>query len=169
MVGPTGKVYMFIPAEVVKIKEAPVLANGATPMPGHPNIIAETAPIDAFSTLEPVDRVWIRQNYHDLYDKFMGPANVPAFNKAVFKALKPGGLYIVIDHAAPDGSGIADTDTTHRIDPAVIKKDVLAAGFVFDGESNALRNPADPRTALVFDKSIRGHTDQVVYRFRKPS
>ena len=169
IVGPSGKVYMFIPSEAVKVHDAPALPNGATPIPGHANIIAETAPIDAFSTLEPVDLVWIRQNYHDLYDKFMGPADVPAFNYAVFKALKPGGLYIVVDHAAPDGSGLADTDTTHRIDPAVVKRDVLAAGFVFDGESRALRNSADPRTALVFDKSIRGRTDQFVYRFRKPN
>jgi predicted methyltransferase len=90
-------------------------------------------------------------------------------NRAVFKALKPGGVYVVIDHVAPAGSGMADTDTLHRIDPAIVKKQVLAAGFVFAGESKLLRNSADPHTILVFDKSIRGHTDQFVYRFRKPS
>ncbi len=169
VVGPGGKVYMFIPAEVVKMKEAPDLANGSTPFPDHPNVIALTAPINAFSVPESVDVVWIRQNYHDLHDKFMGPADVPQFNKAVFKALKPGGEFIVIDHSAPDGSGLADTDTTHRIDAAQAKKEVTAAGFVFEGESNLLRNPADPRTALVFDKSIRGHTDQFIYKFRKPA
>jgi len=168
-VGPSGKVYMFIPAEVVKIKEAPALANGSTPFPDHPNVIALTAPINAFSAPEPVDIVWIRQNYHDLHDKFMGPADVPAFNAAVFKALKPGGEFIVVDHSAPDGSGLADTDTTHRIDAAQVKKEVTAAGFKFDGESALLRNAADPRTALVFDKSIRGHTDQFIYKFRKPN
>lgn len=168
LVGPTGKVYMFNPAEMVKIHEAPDLPTGATPVPGHPNISVLAAPIDAFSTPEAVDVVWIRQNYHDLYDPFMGPANVPAFNKAVYKALKPGGVFIVIDHAAPDGSGLASTNTTHRIDAAVVKKDVAAAGFTFEGESQALRNADDPRTILVFDKSIRGHTDQFVYRFRKP-
>jgi predicted methyltransferase len=98
----------------------------------------------------------------------MGPANVPGFNAAVFKALKPGGVYIVIDHSAPDGSGLADTDTTHRIDAAAVKQEVTTAGFVFEGASEVLRNPADPRTALVFDKSIRGHTDQFVFKFRKP-
>lgn len=168
VVGPAGKVYMFIPAEMVKIHEAPALPTGTKPFTDHPNIIVLAAPIDAFSTPEPVDVVWIRQNYHDLYDPFMGPANVPAFNKAVYRALKPGGVYIVIDHAAPDGSGLASTNTTHRIDAAVVKKDMAAAGFIFDGESQALRNADDPRTALVFDKSIRGHTDQFVYRFRKP-
>ncbi|MEO8926820.1 MAG: methyltransferase [Caulobacteraceae bacterium] len=168
-VGPSGKVYMFIPAEMVKMKEAPALANGSTPFPDHPNVVALTAPINAFSTPESVDVVWIRQNYHDLHDKFMGPADVPAFNAAVFKALKPGGEFIVIDHSAPDGSGLADTDTTHRIDAAQVKTEVTAAGFKFEGESDLLRNPADPRTALVFDKSIRGHTDQFIYKFRKPA
>ncbi|HEY5289352.1 MAG TPA: methyltransferase [Caulobacteraceae bacterium] len=169
VVGAKGKVYMFIPAEVVKLKEAPALANGSAPFPDHPNVIALTAPIDAFSVPEPVDVVWIRQNYHDLHDKFMGPANVPAFNAAVFKALKPGGEYIVIDHSAPNGSGLADTETAHRIDAAQVKKEVSAAGFRFSGESNLLRNPADPRTALVFDKAIRGKTDQFIYKFRKPA
>ncbi len=168
VVGPSGKVYMFIPAEVVKMKEAPALPTGATPFPDHPNVSVVAAPIDAFSAPESVDMVWVRQNYHDLYDPFMGPANVPAFDKAVFKALKPGGLFIVIDHAAPDGSGLTSTNTTHRIDAAVVKKDMAAAGFQFVGETDVLRNPSDPRTALVFDKSIRGHTDQFVYKFRKP-
>ena len=167
-VGPSGKVYMFIPAEVVKMKEAPDVPEGSKPFSDHPNAITHTAPINAFSVAEPADVVWIRQNYHDLHDKFMGPADVPGFNAAVFKALKPGGEYFIIDHSAPDGSGLADTDTTHRIDAATLKAEVTAAGFVFVGESDVLRNPADPRTALVFDKSIRGHTDQFVYKFRKP-
>ena len=91
------------------------------------------------------------------------------FDKKVFDALKPGGLFVVIDHVAPAGSGLADTNTLHRIDPAVVKREVEAAGFVFDGESNALRNPADPHDLKVFDKAIRGHTDQFIYRFRKPA
>jgi predicted methyltransferase len=110
----------------------------------------------------------MRQNYHDLYDKFMGPADVPAFNKAVYEALKPGGRFVIIDHSAADGSGLADTETLHRIDAARVKADLAAAGFKFVGESDALRNPADPRTKLVFDPSIRGHTDQFVYVFQRP-
>jgi predicted methyltransferase len=98
----------------------------------------------------------------------MAPTDVPTFDKAVFKALKKGGYFVVIDHSAPDGSGLADTNTTHRIDAAVVKKDMEAAGFVFVGESSALRNPADPRDKLVFDPSIRGKTDQFIYLFQKP-
>lgn len=167
-VGPDGNVYMFIPAEIVKAKEAPELANGSKPFPSYPNIIALTAPIADFKAPAPVDLVWIRQNYHDLYDPFMGPADVAKFNKAVFDALKPGGLYIVVDHAAPAGSGLADTNTTHRIDPAVVKKDMAAAGFKFVSESDLFKNPADPHDKLVFDPSIRGHTDQFMFKFRKP-
>jgi predicted methyltransferase len=167
-VGPKGHVYRLQLLEAAKAEKTPILANGATPFPDYPNITEDAVATGAFATRGPVDVIWIRQNYHDLYDKFMGPADVPAFNKAVYKSLKPGGLYVVIDHSAPDGSGIADTDTTHRIDAAVVKKDMAAAGFKFVGESNVLRNPEDPRDKLVFDKSIRGKTDQFVYLFRKP-
>jgi predicted methyltransferase len=131
-------------------------------------VTALVAPANSFAVPAAADVVWIRQNYHDLYDKFMGPADVPAFNKAVFKALKPGGVYVIIDHSAPDGSGLSATDTTHRIDAAVVKKDMAAAGFLFVGESDVLRNPADTRDKLVFAKEIRGKTDQFVYLFRKP-
>jgi predicted methyltransferase len=168
VVGPSGHVYAFLPSEIAKARKITPPPDNSAPNPKYPNVTINTAPINNFSTSEPVDRVWIRQNYHDLYDPFMGPADVPAFNKAVYKALKPGGLFVIIDHAAPDGSGLADTNTTHRIDAAVVKKDMAAAGFKFVGESNVLRNPADPRDKLVFDPSIRGKTDQFVYLFRKP-
>jgi predicted methyltransferase len=76
---------------------------------------------------------------------------------------------VVVDHVAPAGSGMRDTDTLHRIDPAIVRKQVESVGFVFDGESKVLRNPKDPHDIKVFDKSIRGHTDQFAYRFRKPA
>lgn len=108
------------------------------------------------------------QDYHDLHDKFMRPTDAAVFNKAVLKALKPGGAYVVIDHAAQPGSGLRDTDTLHRIDPASIIREVQAAGFVLEAQSDLLRNPADTHTSIVFDPQIRGHTDQVFLRFRKP-
>jgi predicted methyltransferase len=168
VVGPTGKVYTFLPLEIVKLKKTTAPVNGSTPSADYPNVTIYAAPVNDFSTPYPVDVVWIRQNYHDLYDPFMGPADVPAFNKAVYKSLKKGGLYVIIDHSAPDGSGIASTNTTHRIDAARVKADLAAAGFKFVGESNLLRNPADTRDKLVFDPSIRGKTDQFIYLFRKP-
>ncbi len=167
-VGAKGSVTMWQSLEMAKAEDEKLPADGSKPLAGYANVTAMSGPINAFSTPTHVDVVWMRQNYHDLYDKFMGPANVPAVNLAVFKALKHGGAYVIIDHSAPDGSGLASTDTTHRIDAAVVKKDMAAAGFVFVGESNVLRNPADPRDKLVFDKAIRGKSDQFVYLFRKP-
>jgi len=110
---------------------------------------------------------WTAQIYHDLHNS-QTPDQVIGFNKAVFAALKPGGVYIVSDHAAVDGSGLSATKTLHRIDPAVIKAEVTAAGYSFDGQSPALRNADDPKTAIILDPAIRGKTDQIVCRFRKP-
>ena len=117
---------------------------------------------------KPVDLVWTVQNYHDVPNGGGGEVALAAFNNAVFKALKPGGIYIVVDHVAPAGSGLADTNTLHRIDPAIVKKQVLAAGFQWVGESKVLANPKDDHTLKVFDPKIRGFTDQFVYKFRKP-
>ena len=98
----------------------------------------------------------------------MGPADVPAFNKAVFAALRPGGVYVILDHAAKPGSGVANTEDLHRIDPARVKSDVLAAGFKLDAESAIFADKSDDHTKVVFDPSVRGHTDQFLYRFKKP-
>ena len=106
--------------------------------------------------------------WSDLHDKFFGPPDIKKVNKAIYDSLKPGGVFIVLDHAAERGSGLRDTDTLHRIDEAAVKKEVEAAGFKFVGESEVLRNPNDPRTKLVFDPSIRGKTDQFILKFRKP-
>jgi predicted methyltransferase len=167
-VGPKGKVYAVHLTEADKAEHETTPVAGSAPYPEHPNITVVATTANTLTLPTKADVVWIRQNYHDLYDKFMGPSDVPAFNKAVFAALKPGGLFVVIDHSAPDGSGLASTDTTHRIDAARVKTDMAAAGFVFVRESDALRNPADPRTKLVFDPSVKGHTDQFVYVFRRP-
>jgi predicted methyltransferase len=165
-VGPTGKVYAVETAEVVKVhpQALDMMQSLATQ---SPNVIVSGDPV-ASALPAGLDAVIIRQNYHDLYDKFMGPADVPAFNKAVFAALKPGGVYVVLDHAATAGSGISATDTLHRIDPARVKADVLAAGFKLDAESSILANASDDHTKNVFDPSVRNHTDQFLYRFKKP-
>ena len=165
-VGPTGKVYAVETAEVVKVHPQ-VLDTMHSLSAQSPNVIVSDDPV-ASALPAGLDAVVIRQNYHDLYDKFMGPADVPAFNKAVFAALKPGGVYVVLDHAAAAGSGISATDTLHRIDPARVKADVLAAGFKLDAESSILANASDDHTKNVFDPSVRGHTDQFLYRFKKP-
>jgi predicted methyltransferase len=165
-VGPSGKVYAIETAEVVK-SHPDLLTKMNAIAAQSPNVVVSEDPV-ASALPSGLDAVFIRQNYHDLYDKFMGPADVPAFNKAVFAALKPGGVYVVLDHAAVAGSGISATETLHRIDPARVKADVLAAGFKLDAESSILANASDDHTKIVFDPSIRGHTDQFLYRFKKP-
>jgi predicted methyltransferase len=166
-VGPKGTVFAFTPAEFGKFSKTPLPANGAHPDPERPNIVFLTAPANDFSTPKPLDLVWTSQNYHDLKYPFAAPADTAAVNRAVFAALKPGGLYVVLDHVGlPDKW--APSTKLHRIDPAVVRKEVEAAGFLFDGSTEVLRNPYDPHDKNVYDASIRGHTDQFVYRFRKP-
>ena len=168
-VGPKGHVYALWPNEyAAEAHPAPEHQTAAYRKPPWTNITVVLQPAKAFATPEPVDLVFTSQNYHDYPDKFMGPTDPAVLNRAVFKALKPGGLYVIIDHSAPKGSGLKDTETLHRIDVETVKAQVKAAGFVLDGESQALRNPKDPLTIKVFDEKIRGHTDQFALRFRKP-
>jgi predicted methyltransferase len=144
VVGPTGHVYAMVP-QVAEALERP-----------------ETAKIASFAAKHANTSIVINGS------GAAKPADLIAFDKAIYAALKPGGVFIVVDHAAPAGSGTADTKTLHRIDPAVVLRDVEGAGFVFDGRSEVLTNPADPKTKIVFDPSIRGHTDQFAFKFRKP-
>lgn len=168
VVGSTGHVYGFSPTELGKILKTPLPPNGGTPDPKFPNFTALVAPANDFDPPVPVDLVWLSDNYHDFHDPFFAPADIARINAAVFKALKPGGIYLILDHAAEKGSGLRDTNTLHRIDEAAVKAEVEAAGFQLVGESDVLRNPADDHTKKIFDPAIRGRTDQFVLRFRKP-
>ena len=165
-VGPQGKVIAIIPAAAEAAYPEPTKAVRAMTANGWPNISVVSTPLDPAITGK-LDMFWTAQNYHDLHNS-QTPEQVLGFNKAVFAALKPGGVYVIVDHAGREGTGITETKTLHRIDPAIIKSEVAAAGFKFDGESQTLRNPADPKTAAIFDPAIRGKTDQIVYRFKKP-
>jgi predicted methyltransferase len=167
-VGPKGYVYAYLPSNLDQHmkKASPVYAIAANPH--YANVSVIHAPVEKFVAPEKLDLVWTSQNYHDLHDSFFGPADIPAVNKAIYDSLKPGGIYLVLDHAAAAGSGLRDTETLHRIDEAAVKKEVEAAGFKLVAESNILRNPADTHTLKVFDPSIRGHTDQFILKFRKP-
>lgn len=168
-VGPTGHVYAFQPSELDSFfkdgKRAPVYDIAADPE--YANVTVIHTPVNGYVMPMDADVVWTAQNYHDLHDPFMGPADLAKVNKAIHASLKPGGLYIVLDHRSKAGKGIADTNTLHRIDPAVVKTEVEAAGFKFAGESKVLANPKDDLTLLVFDKAIRHHTDQFIFKFKK--
>ena len=165
-VGPRGKVYAVETAEVVKAHPAALTGMQALAA-AQPQVVVSADPVSA-PLPTGLDAVFIRQNYHDLYDKFMGPADVPAFNRAVYKALKPGGVYVILDHAAKPGADMGVTETLHRIDPARVKADVLAAGFKLDAESPILRNPEDDGAKNVFAPAFKDRTDQFLFRFRKP-
>jgi predicted methyltransferase len=170
VVGPTGHVYAVEPTAFFKFEHfvkavAELQAYAVT----HPNVTVTTAAaLEGTRFPEKLDLFWISRNYHDLHDKFMGPVDTAAFNKAVYEALKPGGVYVVLDHSAAPGAAGDVTETLHRIESSAVRREVEAVGFKFDSESSILANPADPRTAKVFDQTIRGHTDQFILKFRKP-
>jgi predicted methyltransferase len=163
VVGPQGRVYAVWPKEYDESSDK-VKAIAAE----YGNVELLVQPAAKLTAPQPVAVVFTSQNYHDYPDKFMGPTDPAILNAAVFAALKPGGLYIIVDHSAQAGSGLRDTDTLHRIDEATVKQQVLAAGFEYVAESDVLRNRSDDRKTNVFDAAIRGRTDQFVYKFRKP-
>jgi predicted methyltransferase len=169
-VGPRGRVYAIWPNEydAESHPDSDKLRALARQAPWR-NIEVVVQPAKAFSTPQPVDVVFTSQNYHDYPDPFMGRLDPVAFNRQVYRSLKPGGVYLIIDHIAQAGSGMRDTDTLHRIDPQTVKRQVQAAGFVFAGKIDVLRNSADDHRLKVFDPKVRGKTDQFVFKFVKPA
>lgn len=158
-VGPKGKVYGWLPtgaSEASQRRFDPIATN-----PAYAN--ATLMPPGDLAPPLPVDLVWTSQNYHDLY---LRNHATEALNAQAFKALKSGGTYIVLDHVARPGSGAADTQALHRIDPELVKAEVIKAGFVFVGESNVLRRTGDDHSVRVYD--LHDATDQFILKFRKP-
>jgi predicted methyltransferase len=170
IVGSTGHVYAVEPTAFFQfehfVKDVAELQGYAA---SHPNVTVTTsAALEGLRFPETLDLFWISRNYHDLHDKFMGPVDTVSFNKAVYTALKPGGVYVILDHSAARGAPANVTEDLHRIEASTVRREVEAAGFKFDSESSILANPADARTAGVFDKAIRGKTDQFILKFEKP-
>lgn len=163
VVGPEGRVYAFVPNRTAERE------NGAadTLVETYGNVTRVNGALDAMSFPEPLDLILTSQEYHDFHIPAF-ETDVARMNAAAFAALKPGGVYMIIDHSGRDGTGNTEVRSLHRIEGAFLRHEVEAAGFVFDGESRVLANPADDRTLSVFDPAIRGRSDQFVYRFRKP-
>jgi predicted methyltransferase len=169
VVGPKGVVYAWMPVPAANAPPGgrdmttPIRALAADA--NYPNI--KVANLDPASALaEQVDLVWTSLNYHDLHNR--PNADLAVQNKMVWDALKPGGLYVVIDHAAETGSGARDTSTLHRIDPELVKTEVTAAGFKLVTDSKLLRH-ADDDHKLPSREVPRGKTDQFVFLFQKPA
>ena len=166
-VGPGGKVYAYQPAEFIAFRTAYAEEQKAASAP-YPNVVPLSTGLAATQFPEPLDLIFTAQNYHDMHLKVVPAGAAELILAGLMGQLKPGGTLLVIDHVA-NADAVDAPDTLHRIDPAVMKAEIEKAGFKFDGESSLLRNPADPHTSLVFAADIRGKTDQVVYRFKKPA
>lgn len=161
IVGPSGKVYgINAPAWPDRLKHA---VDMVTSNAAYSNVSLLEQPLEQIKPSELVDVVWTSENYHDFQNNGPFKADTAAMDKAIFAALKPGGYFIVTDYEAPAGSGRQDTQSLHRIDPAIIRQEVTAAGFRLDAESNALKNPGDNMTERSHQEST-----QVMFRFRKP-
>lgn len=166
VVGPSGHVYAVSVTPAVKRERPPSPdADKVRPNPCT-NVTVDAKDAADFSLPSGLDVVWTSENYHDLHNKMFGTPDMKAFDSAIFKALKPGGVFIVEDHAAEAGSGARDTDTLHRIDVELVKQEVTSAGFKLVAASKLLSNPDDPHTAKVFE--MPGKSDKFLLKFRKP-
>ena len=163
VVGPTGHIYGIENAKWDDGSDAKVAAA----VKDH-NVSIQSVKFGEFSLPQKVDLAWITQNYHDLHIAKYGGVDMAAFNRHVYESLKPGGTYFILDHQANPGTGEAQIAKLHRIEKAQVIREVEAAGFKLVAEGNALHRTADDHTLSIFDKSIRGHTDQYMLKFVKP-
>jgi predicted methyltransferase len=160
LVGPEGRIYAMGGRASPAIQE---LASA------RPNVVFTVVEPGTIPAPEPVDVVWTTLNYHDFKNAKVGTGDgAGAVNAAAFRALKPGGTYFIVDHEAGAGAAADVTSTLHRVESAIVKREVEAAGFRLDAQSDLLRHPADDRKTKVNETGIRGKTDQFVLRFRKP-
>ena len=168
IVGAKGQVYGVWAQEMQKYYgEGYAKWQGLSKQAPYTNMTPMVEPAATLGVQGPVDVVFTNQNYHD-YHNIMGADGMARFNKQVFDALKPGGVYVIVDNVAAAGSGFSAIDTLHRVDPEAVKQEVVAAGFRFDGMSEALKNPADTHTLLSYKPPMAGNNDQFVFRFKKP-
>lgn len=165
IVGPKGHVYGI---ENDRWQDS-VKANQALVAEGKwKNVSMDSGPFGTVNFPKPLDVAWVTQNYHDLKIAKYGQVDTLAFDRAVYKALKPGGIFMIVDHQGAPGLTDAEIEKLHRINRDQVVKEVTTAGFRLVGEGKFLRQPADDHTKPIFDPSIRGHTDQYALKFVKP-
>ncbi len=174
-VGFNGKVYAFQPDEFIAFRPEYATEQDEAVAPytddqgNHTRVVPLRGPVAAPPFPEPLDTIVTAMNLHDLYIDAVPEGTGTQAIAALYAALKPGGVLLVVDHSAKDGSGTSDTSALHRIDKQAAIDALTAAGFVLDEESDLYRQPDDPRTANVFDPAIQGRTDQFMLRLRKPA
>lgn len=161
VVGPKGHVYAISTSARSAVASQAIAAD-----PAYANVSVVVGPLAELKLPEPVDVVWTSENYHDLHNA--PGADMGPINKAVFAALKPGGVYFVLDHVAAPDAAPEDMRTLHRIDPAIVKREALAAGFVLAGESDLLRNTSDTHAEVSHGPAMHDKTDRFALKFRKP-
>ena len=171
IVGPTGSVTAYEPNQFYDDAKGGALWAGIKAR--TPGVTLVRYPFEAFAPpAKSLDAAIINLSYHDLYwesEKYKIPRTDPdAYVRALYTAMRPGGVVGVIDHVGLAGNTRAIVDKLHRIDPAVVRADFERAGFRLDGTSDLLANPADDHTKLVFDPAIRGKTDRFMMKFVKP-
>jgi predicted methyltransferase len=132
------------------------------------NVSIDARPFGTVDFPRPLDLAWVTQNYHDMKIAKYGKVDTVAFDRAVYKALKPGGIFFILDHQGAPGLTDAEIEKLHRINRDVVVREVTSVGFKLAAEGNFLRRPADDHTKSIFDDSIKGHTDQYALKFVKP-
>lgn len=166
-VGPEGRVHAYQPDEFIKFQAS--YGESLDQVAGsYGNVTASRESLGALDLPDGLDLVLTVQNYHDLHLSAFPKDWAGKVNAEIFRSLKPGGHYVIVDHVAAPGAGLEAAQKVHRIEPAIVRQEVEAAGFQFVAESPLLRDAADPHAASVFDPSIRGKTDQFVMKFRRP-
>jgi predicted methyltransferase len=167
IVGSHGYVYAYYTTQ----QDTPAIKQGGgvgAALASYGNVGIVHGPVESFVTPEKVDLVWTGLTYHDLHGPNFKGMDIAPVNKAVFDALKPGGIFIVLDRASRRGAGLGDLETTARIDEESVKQEVEAAGFKFVGESDVLHNPADDYSKRITKAQYQLRPDEFLLKFRKP-
>jgi len=194
VVGPTGHVYAVVPSEMVfgrrpgpppgasqrapdeRGTQVPNTTDGAVlsqyllqqmdPQGQFKNVTFLVESDASMSVPVPVDLVWTSRNYHDLHNAAFGKPDMLKLDRSIYETLRPGGIFLVLDHATAPGMGFSQTDTLHRSDPVAVIAEVEQAGFKLIGRSYILANPADDHTQKVF--TMHDRTDQYILKFQRP-
>jgi predicted methyltransferase len=168
IVGPRGTVYGHNNGWIMQRQE-----DGRSPIAkridkvGHTNVVNLVGEIEDPGLPEgELDAVFIVLIYHDMLGLF--ETDTAAANAAIMKALKPGGVYGIIDHHAAPGAGLGATRSVHRVERAAVVQDIMDAGFEFVAETDLLENLDDDLSKSVFTPGTRGNTHRMVLKFRKP-
>ncbi len=169
VVGPNGRVYgQNSPFVLKRFAEKPWSERLLKPVMANVTRVDRELDDPLPPEATNLDAVFLVMFYHDAVWQKVDRAKM---NAAIFRALRPGGVYLVVDHSAKAGTGLADVETLHRIEEPVLKKEVLAAGFRLEAEAGFLKNASDTLDWSTSPRVVgerRGTSDRFVLKFVKP-